>query len=416
MSRLNARLTALAVIGLLVFLISPPVAAQRQAEAFRAFIESLWPDAQARGISRGTFEAATRGIEPDLGLPNLVIPGRVEPAAKGQAEFTRTPADYMSEATLTRLSNQGKKLAAEHKATLARIEREYGVPSGIILAIWGRETAFGGYKLPHNALRVLATQAWLGRRKEMFREEFLLALKMIEEGHARAAEMRSSWAGAMGLTQFLPSDFYKHAVDFDGDGRLNIFTSVPDSLAGAAKQLVDKGWRRERRWGFEVRTPKSVDCTIAVPDVAMPVSEWISQGFAPAAGTPNAAELLEEASLFLPAGPYGPAFLTLKNFYVLKAYNFADLYALFVGHLADRISADARFVRRWDQVVQLSSEDLEAMQRQLAERGLYRDRIDGKAGMKTRVALGTYQKTNGLAVDCWPSAEVLDHMRRSARN
>ncbi len=416
MSRLNARFAGIVLVALAVGLTTPPAAAQTQAEAFRAFIESLWSDAQARGISRATFEAATRGLEPDLGLPNLVIPGRVEPAARGQAEFTRAPAEYMSEGTLTRLRNQGRKLAAEHKGTLARIERDYGVPAEIILAIWGRETAFGGYKLPHNAVRVLATQAWLGRRKDMFREEFLLALKMIEEGHARASEMRSSWAGAMGLTQFLPSDFYKHAVDFDGDGKLNIFTSVPDSLAGAAKQLVDKGWQRERRWGFEVRLPTTADCTTAVPDVTMPVREWISKGFAPASGAPSPAELAEDASLFLPAGPYGPAFLTLKNFYVLKAYNFADLYALFVGHLADRIGADARFVRAWDPIVQPSSDELEAMQRQLAERGLYRDRIDGKAGARTRLALGAYQKANGLTVDCWPSAAALDHMRRSARN
>ena len=151
-----------------------------------------------------------------------------------------------------------------------------------MLAIWGRETAYGGYKLPHNAIRALATQAYLGRRKEQFREEFLLALKMLQEGHVKLADMRSSWAGAMGHTQFLPSDFYKYAVDFDGDGKRDIWNSVPDALASAAKQLVAKGWQRGRRWAYEVRVPGNVDCTIAEPGFAMPIGEWLKRGYAPA--------------------------------------------------------------------------------------------------------------------------------------
>ena len=149
----------------------------------------------------------------------------------------------------------------EHRATLAAIEQRFGVPGPVILAIWGRETDYGNYKLPHNAVRVLATQGYLGRRKEQFREEFLLALKMLQEGHVTLGDMRASWAGAMGLTQFLPSDFYKYAVDFDGDGRRDIWRSVPDALASAAQQLVDKGWQRGKPWGYEMRVPRTLDCT-----------------------------------------------------------------------------------------------------------------------------------------------------------
>ena len=177
--------------------------------AFRQWLDELWPAAQQLGVSRKTFDAATRDLEPDLSLPDLIVPGRPEAPGKGQPEFVRTPAEYLSETTLARLTAQGRKLAAEHRVALAGIEQRFGVPPTVLLAIWGRETNFGGYRLPHNAIRVLATQAYLGRRKDLFREEFLLALKMLEEGDAKPADMRSSWAGAMGLTQFIPSDFYK---------------------------------------------------------------------------------------------------------------------------------------------------------------------------------------------------------------
>ena len=160
----------------------------------------------------------------------------------------------------------------------------------MILAIWGRETAFGSHKLPHNAIRVLATQGYYGRRKDMFREELLYAFKMLEEGHVKLAEMRSSWGGAMGLTQFLPSEFYKHAVDFDGDGQRDIWHSMPDALASAAQQLVNKGWQRGERWAYEVRVPAGVDCTTGEPDVKQPVGEWLQRGYTPAyARKPTAA-------------------------------------------------------------------------------------------------------------------------------
>ena len=382
--------------------------------AFQKWLADLWPSAQSMGISRATFDLATRGLEPDLSLPDLKIPRRPGKAPE-QAEFIRSPAEYVSEATIARLSAQGQKLAVEHRATLAAIERQFGVPPPIIVAIWGRETVFGTYKLPHNAVRVLATQGYLGRRRDQFQQEFLLALKMIEEGHVRLADMKSSWAGAMGHTQFLPSDFYKYAVDFDGDGRRDVWTSVPDSLASAAKQLVDKGWLRGKRWAYEVRAPKNLDCAIAVPEIIKPVGEWLKQGFVPAYGRKlGSDELAEEASLLLPAGSYGPAFLTPKNYFALKSYNVSDLYVLFVGHLADRIADPRPFETPWAKVTQLQTAEVEKMQRVLADRGLYQDKIDGRAGMLTRAALGKYQKANGLKLDCWPTAAVLEHMHRNA--
>ncbi len=389
--------------------VRPAIAAD---PAFQSFLQSLWPEAQKAGVARATFDAVARSLAPDLSLPDLVIPGRPEKAAPAQPEFVQKPADYLKENTLVRLTAQGRKLLAKHRTTLEAIERSFGVPPSIVLAIWARETAYGSYRLPYDALRVLATQAYLGRRKEQFRQEFLLALKMLGDRDVALADMRSSWAGAMGMTQFLPSEFYKYAVDFDGDGRRDIWHSVPDALASAARQLVEKGWQKGGDWAIEVRAPRDVDCSIAEPDTKMTVAAWLQRGFVPAQNRKlRPHELLEEASLLMPEGIYGPAFLTPNNYFVIKSYNISDLYVLFVGQLSDRIGDGSAFVTPWSKVKQMKTAELERMQRILTERGFYREKIDGKAGMKTRSALGAYQRANGLKVDCWPSAAVLAHMQ-----
>jgi lytic murein transglycosylase len=381
--------------------------------AFQQWLQSLRPQAEQHGISRATFDTATRDLEPDLSLPDLAVPGQPKRVDQ-QPEFVQTPADYLRETSLTRLATQGRALAAEHRATLARIERDFGVPASVVLAIWGRESGFGRSSEGRDAIRVLATQAYVGRRKEQFREEFLFLLKMLQEGVATRAQLRSSWAGAMGMTQFLPSEFYQHAVDFDGDGRRDIWNSVPDALASAAKQLASKGWQPNRRWAYEVRAPKDLDCTTAQPGHTLSVGAWLERGYAPLGGRkPSAAELTEPASLLLPEGTYGPAFLTPKNYYVIKDYNFSDLYVLFVGNLADRIAGGGPFVTPWSKGSQLHTTDVERMQQTLTKLGLYQDKIDGKAGMLTRSALGAYQKANGLKLDCWPTRAVLDHMAKS---
>lgn len=378
---------------------------------FPQWLQSLWPEAQAMGITRATFDEATRGLKPNLKLPDLVIPGRPKEAPRGQAEFERTPAEYLSEAQLARLTAQGRKLAKDHAATLAAIEARFGVPPAVLLAIWGRETNFGQVKLPYSTFEVLATQAYLGRRKDMFRRELLLAMKILQEHPVSLSAMKASWAGAMGHTQFLPTDFLQYAVDMDGDGHRDIWNSMPDALASAASQLVAKGWDRGKRWAFEVKLPAQVDCSVAEPDQKMPLGEWIKRGFVPLTHKPTREELAEPASLFLPAGLNGPAFLTLKNFYVFKGYNFADLYALFVGNLSDRIAGGGGFAVPWGKIVQARASDIEEIQRHLAKAGLYADKIDGKAGMKTRAALGAWQKAKGMPLDCWPSRALVERMQ-----
>ena len=182
------------------------------------------------------------------------------PESKGQAEFTRPPQDYVARDQLIRLADQGRVLRTKHTQTLAEVERQIGVDGPVVLGIWGRETAYGAHRATHYAVRVLATQAYTGRRQEMFRAELIAALRLLEDRILTVATMRSSWAGAMGLTQFMPTEFYQSGHDLDGDGRIDLFNSVPDALGSAAKQLKQKGWIMGLAWGFEVRPGANVDC------------------------------------------------------------------------------------------------------------------------------------------------------------
>jgi lytic murein transglycosylase len=403
--RLERALCALVFVAALTLLPLPAIAAD---VGFTQFIASLWPEAQAAGVSRATFDAETSGLEPDYKLPDLILPGRPATGAPTQAEFVQVPADYVKEASIAKLAEEGQRLMAKYRAALTAIEARFGVPATMVLAIWGRETDYGRYTEPYDGLRVMATQAYVGRRKDKYRNEFILALKMIGDGEVTRKDMRASWAGATGLTQFLPSEFYQHGVDFDGDGHRDIWHSVQDALASAAQQLVNKGWQPGLRWAYEVQAPANVDCTTGVPEVTKPIGEWLKAGFVPVRGEKlSAAEQAQPASLLQPEGIYGPAFLTTKNYFVIKEYNFSDLYVLYVGHLSDRMVSPQSFATPWSASTQLRTADVEAMQRHLTRLGLYADKIDGKAGMQTRAALGAYQKSAGLKLDCWPSEALL---------
>ena len=398
-------------LGLLLSVYLSYAPARAADAAFTQFIASLWPDALAAGVSRTTFDNETRGLEPDYKLPDLILPGRPATGAPSQAEFVQVPSDYIKEASIAKLAEEGQRLMQKYGTALNGIEQRFGVPATIVLAIWGRETDYGRYTLPNDAVRALATQAYVGRRKDQYRNEFVLALKMIGDGVVTRKDLRSSWGGAVGLTQFLPSEYYKHGVDFDGDGRVDLWHSVPDALASAASQLVDKGWQPGLRWAYEVQAPANTDCTQGVPEVTKPIGEWLRAGFVPVRGQKlSPAEQAQPASLLQPEGVAGPAFLTTKNYFVIKEYNFSDLYVLYVGHLSDRMTDPQPFATPWSASKQLRSADVEAMQRQLTRLGLYKDKLDGKAGMLTRAALGAYQKSVGLKVDCWPSEAVLRAM------
>lgn len=404
--------THLLLATLLLSAIAAPVSA---ADKFRDWLETLWPEAQALGVSRATFDAAFRGLKPDYSLPDLIIPGRKRDDSAGQAEFTSSAMAYLNPKYLARLAVQGKKFMKQHARSLKRIEAATGVDPYILVAIWGRETSYGNYRLPHDAIRALATEAYVGRRKDMFRNELLHALKMLQDGVPRA-KMRSSWAGAIGLTQFMPSEYYQHADDGDGDGKVDLFESVPDALASAARQLANKGWVKGVPWGYEVTMPEHGDCSLEGPPGERPIADWVKLGFERVGSkTFGPKELRQNAYLMMPSGAYGPAFLVTDNFKVIRLYNTSDLYALFVGNLADRIAGKGGdFHMPSATIDQPRTAQVKEIQERLNRLGYPMGEADGKIGSVTRRQVGIYQKKNRLKIDCWPTAAVLSHLRTTA--
>lgn len=394
-----------------------PVAAMAQSldKQFQTWLEQeLWPEAQKNGISRLTFDAAFKGIKPNLDLPDLVLPGQKAgaPTKQLQAEFG-APGAYFAEKTIGAVVSGGAVRVRDRAQVLQAVEKRFGVPRGIVLAIWGRESGFGRAKIPHDAFQVLGTKAFLATRKDMFREEVLAALQVVERGWASRAQMKSSWAGALGQPQFLPTSLLQNAVDMDGDGRRDIWTSVPDTLGSIANYLADHGWVKNRDWGFEVTVPSALSCALEGPDRGKRIGDWAKAGVARVNGKAfPAAELAREGFLLMPAGRNGPAFIVTPNFYVLKDYNTSDLYALFVGNAADRIAqGGSAFQGPWGSVDKLLRSDVAAMQRGLEKRGYDVGGSDGLPGYKTRRSIGEWQTREGQAPTCFPSAGLVKSLR-----
>ncbi|MBZ0162579.1 MAG: lytic murein transglycosylase [Notoacmeibacter sp.] len=409
-----ARMAALVAMALLAAI--PAQAKDAAVEAlFQAWLkEDLWPAARARGVSAATFDAAFSGVTLNWKLPDLVPPGTKPktPKEQRQAEFG-SPGKYFNAGTVAAVERGGKARLAQHRATLAAIEKATGVPARIVVAIWGRESGFGGVKIPHDAFEVLGTKAFMSTRKEMFRAEVLAALEIVERGHVPPSAMKSSWAGALGQPQFMPTSFLKHAADGDGDGRADIWRSDADTLASIANYLRHYGWQAGRDWGFEVTVPQSVSCALEGPDRGKRISEWAAMGIARVSGKPFPDhELRGEGFLMMPAGRNGPAFIVTPNFYVLKDYNESDLYALFIGHLGDRIQwSVGDFSGRWGAVGGLYRSDVAAMQRALEREGYDVGGADGLPGYKTRRSIGDWQAKNGRKPTCFPDADLVRAIR-----
>jgi lytic murein transglycosylase len=392
--------------------VAVPDATAPATETFPAFLARMRTEAAARGIDATTLARAFQGLTADLTLPDLVLAGRPSAALGGQAEFSKTPLQYLNVPYLLQLASDGRALAGQHAATLAQIEREIGVDRNILLAIWGRETAFGKAKLGYDVIRVLATQAWTGRRRAMFTGELLAALQLMQDRVLDPAVHKASWAGALGLVQFMPTEFANLAVDLDRDGKKDLWRSVPDALGSAAQQLKSKGWTLGQPWGVEVTLPAQLSCIDEGIAHAKPAKAWLAAGVVLQAGARiPAAHMNDAAFLLSPGGAYGPTFLVFENFMVLKRYNFADLYAVFVGHLADRIGGGADFVARWRTPAMITNADIADVQARLKAKGRTIEKVDGRAGMNTRTEIGQYQRQNGLTVDCWASAPLLRHLK-----
>jgi len=399
----------------LLFAVAGPSNAQSISAQFRAWlVNDLWPEARQRGISQRTFNAAFSGVEPNLKLPDLVLPGAKKkvPKQQRQAEF-RSPAAYFAPNIIGGVIGGGKSRLANNAAVLDRIERETGVPGRIIIAIWGRESAFGRAKIPHNAFEVLATKAFLSTRKKYFRGEVLAALEMVEKRGIRASAMRSSWAGALGQPQFMPSSYLAYARSGDGDRIADIWSSQPDTFASIGGYLADKGWVRGRDWGFEINLPDSVSCALEGPDQGMKISRWEQLGITRINGRPFPAhERGQVGFLMLPAGRFGPAFLVTPNFHVIKEYNKSDLYALFVGHAGDRMQfGGTAFKTPWGDVGGMYRSDVAILQRGLERLGYDVGGADGLPGFKTRRSIGDWQQKNGLKANCFPTPSLLSRFK-----
>lgn len=371
--------------------------------------QEIWPEAKARGVSRATFEQSFKGVRLNWDLPDLVEPGRTAktPKQQRQAEFG-SPGRYFNRGSVDGATAVGRQMARTHADTLARVERETGVPGRIILGIWGRESGYGRVDIPHNAFEVLGTKGFMSRRADYFRGELVAALQIAEAGHAGGVRLRSSWAGALGQPQFMPSNFLKYAADGNGDGKADIWRSEADTIASIARYLAEHGWVKGRDWGFEVTVPVSVSCALEGPDQGRRISEWEAMGITRVSGRPFPEhERAGEGFLMMPAGRNGPAFLVTPNFYVLKDYNTSDLYALFVGHVGDRIQFGVGdFTTPWGKVGGLYRSDVAAMQAALVKMGHDVGGVDGLPGFKTRRSIGRWQEATGQVATCFPEAAM----------
>lgn len=393
-----------AAVGVLIALTADVPQADANEAAYRHFVKSFWKTAKARGISREIYDAAFAGLTPDADV--------VKKNAR-QPEFVQPASHYVSLAVSDTRIETGKAKLEELKETLDAIERRYGVDRHVLIAIWAMETNFGLFTGGKNVIRSLSTLGYRGRRQRFGRGELIAALKILQRGDITADKMMGSWAGAMGQTQLLPSNYNRYAVDFDGDGRRDIWETVPDALASTANFLRKVGsWRTGQTWGYEVTLGKRVGARSAGRRRARTIRQWRALGVKRVRGQefPRPGD---RAYLYLPAGTKGPAFLLLANFRSIMRYNAAHKYALSVGHLADRIRGAEPFARSWpDGVRPLNSDERHELQRLLTAKGYEVGEIDGILGSKTRAALKAYQKAEGLRADGFPHPRLLERLRK----
>lgn len=368
--------------------------------AFRAFVDGLWPDARSRGVSRGVFESALGKITLDASLARTTA---------RQAEFVRPVWDYVNGAITPQRVERGRALAREHAALLQDIERRWGADPYVVLAIWGIETSYGANTGDKNVFRSLASLAYKGIRADFFRNELFTALEIVQQGHASPAAMTGSWAGAMGHTQFMPTSFMKFAVDHTGDGRKDIWDSVPDALASTANYLTRHGWVRGMTWGYEVVLPERFDVSPHDPQTNRAFPAWARLGVRRADGQPMPS--VGEAALLLPAGVRGPAFLVTENYRVVRSYNMSAAYMLAVALLSERIAGAEPLVGRWPSDKPLTTAQAKEIQSNLKRLGFPVGEIDGRIGERVQGAIRAYQRNHGLVADGYANHALLERMR-----
>lgn len=372
-----------------------------QAPDFSHCVASLQQKARAEGISEPVIKDV---------LGQVTYRQRVIAADRHQPEFTETFAHYLDQRVTTLRVLQGRALLAQHRPLLERLTRKYGIPSQYLLAFWGMETGYGHFfgKVP--ILDSLATLACDPRRSDYFTGQLMDALKIVDRGDVQPGEMQGSWAGAMGNFQFMPSVFLQYAVDGDGDGRRDLWNSLPDAMASAANFLQGLGWQRGLRWGREVRLPDGFPYYKAGLNQPRSLREWEGLGVRENDGSPLPG-LNIKASLLVPSGHRGPAFLVYQNFNVIMRWNQSEFYALSVGILADRIAGAAplRTPPPADEP-RLTRDRVKQLQVTLKQKGYDSGEADGIMGPTTRDAIRAFQHRQGMVADGYPSRRVLDKL------
>ena len=377
-----------------------------QANGFARFLKDFQKEARAKGVSNKTYRRAFANVKsPDQAVIRQAL---------HQPEFRQELWQYFDSRVNEAAVKEGVKQRAKWRKVLKRLEAKYGIDRHILLAIWSMESSYG--RLLQNpaatksVMRSLATLAYKDKRRSRYaRTQLIAALQMLQAKEVRLEDLTGSWAGAMGQTQFIPTSYRAYAKDGDDDGKKDIWRSVPDALASAANLLRENGWRSGQSWGYEVRVPEKV---YAKAGETRALEEWENMGVRRVKGRAFMKKD-RKAVLRFPAGTRGPAFLMMKNFFVLKRYNNADKYALAVGHLADRIAGFGDFSRSIPRPhKKLSRKEKMALQTQLARHGFYEDEIDGKVGPATRSAILRAQERLKLKVDGYESRELTEKLRR----
>tara|TARA_R110000868_G_scaffold128417_1_gene336461 strand:- start:7463 stop:8743 length:1281 start_codon:yes stop_codon:yes gene_type:complete len=385
---------------------APPVGHHNNVdEGFADWLTGFRVDALKAGIMGKTFDRAMAGVTPDLDVVS---------SDQNQPEFVKPVWVYINGALSDKRVARGKLLLVENKSLLERLEKAYGVDRHTVVAIWGLESNFGDFMGSQRVVRSLATLAYEGRRKEYGRSQLIAALKIIQAGDVGPEGLLGSWAGAMGQTQFIPTTYLAHAVDFDGDGKRNIWTSRADTLGSTAHYLEVSGWERGANWGYEVTTPTGFDYAQADMAVKKSVDGWQKLGVKRVDGKPFAAKDATAAgAIFLPAGHKGPAFLVLNNFKTILSYNASTSYALAVSLLADRFRGAGEIKGAWPLDERpLTRAEREELQDLLNDKGYELGKPDGIIGFNTRKAIRAYQVKSKLPADGYATSSLLDHLRR----
>ena len=385
--------------ALLLFFFLPPLIAQDQ--TFAEWREQLRAEAFSLGISEETL----------LAIDDLEAPlERVLELDDAQPEFIQTFTRYLSLRITPLQINRGQALLRQYAVLLEEVRQSYGVQPHYLVSFWAIESNYGRATGGFSVLQALATLAFDPRRAEFFRTELLTALKIIDDGHIAVDNMSGSWAGAMGQLQFLPSVFARYGIDGDNDGKIDIWNSLPDIFHSAANFLSQSGWRGDERWGREVLLPSNFDFSLTGTRTRKPLQEWNDLGIIQINGLPIPVANMQ-ASVILPAGAGGPAFLTYANFRATMVYNPSTFYALTVGHLADRYTGGAAIQRMPENEQAMSVVDVQALQELLNAAGFDSGEPDGRVGSRTRAAVRAYQQNMELPMDGYASLKLLEALR-----